>query len=141
IPLLPVILDFGDRARVRLGRVGAEFALRLPLPKQVPALVELLLEPLAAFGRMIGPGGQRVLLGHQLRDSGEQVVVGHVTASCERDRSVERTGCRTCGAVERTRVLTYEALAAVYYPDLAGDMPRGDLGQHDLRDIGWCGSA
>src|SRR5689334_11927848 len=43
-PLLQVALDLTDRPDVRLARVLRGVPARLPLPQQVPALVEVLLE-------------------------------------------------------------------------------------------------
>jgi hypothetical protein len=69
---------------MRFTRVGAEFALCLALPKEVPALVELLLKLLATFGCVLTARGQRVFFGNQRRDASEQVVIGHERASYER---------------------------------------------------------
>src|SRR3954451_19055440 len=50
--LLQVVLDLGDRSGVCVGGVLAGMPSSLPLAQQVPQLVELLLQPCAAFRRV-----------------------------------------------------------------------------------------
>jgi hypothetical protein len=77
---LLVVLDLVDRPGVRLGRVGTELALCLPLAKQVPALVELFLELLPSSYRRLASAAsttELVLFSNQSGDAREQIVVGH----------------------------------------------------------------
>ena len=84
LPSAGVAFDRAGVAHIRVVGVAAEFTARAALAQQVPALVELDFDIAQALAARVGIGGgiaQALLLGHEVVDVLQDVLVVHARAS------------------------------------------------------------